>query len=207
MAYESLPILKQRFFDDNGNPLSGGKLWSYIAGTSSVTPSGTFGDVLGSSSNTNPVILDGNGEANVYMLVGGGAYKFVLTDANDVVKWTVDNINVSSADTPSGWTSYAVTDGQAATILTDQTINFTTHTSVIMDVEIKRGTTVISNLTLAIQTLNGTGRLIVGPTLDSEAHGVTFSITQASTVAQLLAALDSGAGNGSIKISRRLIAV
>lgn len=85
---ELLQPLKARFFDSNGNPLSGGKLYSYIAGTS--TPLATFTDKSGLAANTNPVILDANGEADVW--TAAQSYKFVLMDADDVVQWTVDNV-------------------------------------------------------------------------------------------------------------------
>jgi hypothetical protein len=48
------PVLKQRFFDSNGDPLVGGKLYSYIAGT--ATPAATYIDSSGSTPNTNPII-------------------------------------------------------------------------------------------------------------------------------------------------------
>lgn len=82
------PELKQRFFDSNGAPLVGGKLYSYQAGT--TTPLATASDQAGTS-NANPIILNGNGECSVW-LDPNQAYKFVLADSNDVVQWTVDNV-------------------------------------------------------------------------------------------------------------------
>lgn len=87
-----LPILKSRFFDSNGNPLAGGKLFSYQAGTS--TPAATYTDQSGISANTNPVILDANGEANIW--IKPGYLKFILTDKDDVVIYTVDKVGQSS---------------------------------------------------------------------------------------------------------------
>ena len=83
-----IPNLRQQFFDNNGDPLAGGKLFSYIAATS--TPLETFTDATGLVPNTNPVILNANGEADVW--IGQSAYKFVLTDAADVEIKTVDNV-------------------------------------------------------------------------------------------------------------------
>lgn len=77
-----------RAFDANGNPLAGGKLYSYAAG--STTPVATYTDASGGTENTNPVILDANGEAPVWL--GQDAYKFVLKDANDATLWTADGI-------------------------------------------------------------------------------------------------------------------
>lgn len=195
-----LPVLKQRFFDSNGDPLAGGKLYSYLAGT--VTPLGTFTDQSGLVSNTNPVILDADGYADVW--VGGGSYKFVLADADDVVLWTVDNVTGPDVAAQTAWTEHAITAGQAATALTGETVNFALYSSAIYDVEIIRGTTIFSNGTLAVQNVNGTGRVVTGLFLANEAHGVTFSVTQASLVATLRAAVNAGS-NGTIKLSRRLV--
>ena len=196
------PVYKFREFDDNGDPLAGGKLYSYIAGT--TTPLSTYTDSGALSANTNPVILDADGRADVWL--GSGTYKFVLKDSADVTLWTVDNIlSDASASTTTGWAEHAVTDAQSATDLTSETIDFASYSSAYYDVEIIRGTTVISNGTLAIQDLNGTGRVVVGGMLAEEAHGVTFTVSQTGTVAQLRAALDTGAGNGTIKLRRKLI--
>lgn len=86
------PFLKQRFSDVNGNPLVGGKLFSYTAGT--TTPRSTFTDQTGLVPNTNPVILDANGEANVW--IGNGFYKFVLMNSVDVVQYTIDRVSVGT---------------------------------------------------------------------------------------------------------------
>lgn len=85
------PTPKQQFFTAGGVPLVGGKLYTYAAGTS--TPLATYQDFSGVVSNTNPVILDSRGEANVW-LSPSDAYKFVLTDSADALIWTVDNINI-----------------------------------------------------------------------------------------------------------------
>lgn len=80
-----------RAFDANGVPLAGGKLYSYAAGSS--TPLATYADALNSAPNTNPVILDASGSAKVFL--ASANYKLVLTDANGVQQWTVDNITGS----------------------------------------------------------------------------------------------------------------
>ena len=50
-------------FDDNGNPLVGGKLYTYAAGTSNAQA--TYSDVSLSVANANPVVLDKIGRAHV----------------------------------------------------------------------------------------------------------------------------------------------
>lgn len=82
------PTAKSQFIGADGVPLSGGKLYSYIAGT--TLPQATYTDSTGAVANTNPVILDSRGEANVWL--GEATYKFRLTDADDVEIWTVDYV-------------------------------------------------------------------------------------------------------------------
>jgi microcystin-dependent protein len=82
------PLGRYRAFDANGNPLAGGKLYTYEAGTS--TPKATYTDNTTNTANTNPVVLDADGYADVWLDVGG--YKFELTNAAGAVQWTKDNI-------------------------------------------------------------------------------------------------------------------
>lgn len=80
-----------QFFDDSGNPLSGGKLYTYSAGT--TTPATTYTDNTGTTSNANPVVLDAAGRvAQEIWLTDSLLYKFVLKTSNDVTIWTKDNI-------------------------------------------------------------------------------------------------------------------
>jgi len=60
-----------------GIPLPGGQLSSFVAGTS--TPQATYTDSTMSTPNTNPVILNANGQAPVW-LNPSLVYKFVLQD-------------------------------------------------------------------------------------------------------------------------------
>lgn len=82
------PAPKLQFFDANGNPLVGGKLYSYAAGT--TTPQPTYTGNTTTTANTNPVILNSRGEAGVWL--SSSYYKLKLTDSNDVEIWTVDNV-------------------------------------------------------------------------------------------------------------------
>ncbi len=113
---------------------------------------------------------------------------------------------IISAANFSTWVEHAVTDGQSAGDLGGETIDSDEYSSGILEYEVIRGTTVIANGRLSMQCLNGTWRVETG-SYEGDLHGVTFSVTQATTVAQLQAALDVGAGNGTIKISRRLVPV
>lgn len=102
------PSPKMQFFDANGNPLVGGKLYTYSAGTTS--PLATYTDSTGGSANTNPIILDSRGEANVWL--GVGSYKMVLKDSVDSLIWTVDNI-LGAPSSNAALVALAASDGSS----------------------------------------------------------------------------------------------
>ncbi len=84
-----------RWFDANGNPLAGGKVETYEAGTS--TPLKTFPDydaaLAGANWNANPVILDANGAAQIW--VQARFYKIIVKDSADTVLYSQDNVGVA----------------------------------------------------------------------------------------------------------------
>ena len=89
MSYSLSPLLKPRFFTNSTNaPLFGGKLFTYLSGT--TTPAVSYSDGDGTE-NTNPIILDANGECDLY-LDDDIAYRLILKDANDVVYFDRDNL-------------------------------------------------------------------------------------------------------------------
>jgi hypothetical protein len=76
MTALSAPPLKQKFYDVDGvTPLAGGRVFTYATGT--TTPQATYSDYAGTSANSNPVILDANGEATIY-LTPGVVYDFLV---------------------------------------------------------------------------------------------------------------------------------
>ena len=115
-----MPSPKFTIFDNSGNPVSGGKLCSYVAGT--TTPANTYTDSTLTSANTNPVVADSAGRATVF-LSSGSSYKFVArlagsdsTCATGTVLWTVDNVLATPATTSNldvlGTAGEAVSAGQ-----------------------------------------------------------------------------------------------
>ena len=91
-----------QFFDNNGSPLSGGKLYTYSAGT--TTPQTTYTSSSGAIANSNPIVFDAAGRvpgSSEIWLSSGVSYKFVLKTSNDVLLGTWDNI------TPSGDPSFS----------------------------------------------------------------------------------------------------
>lgn len=82
-----------QFFSNNGVPLAGGKVFSYLAGT--TTPVATYTTYTGLSAHPNPIILDSAGRVpsggEIWLKDGDTSdYKFVLKDANDVLIATYD---------------------------------------------------------------------------------------------------------------------
>jgi microcystin-dependent protein len=84
-----------RAFDASGNPLAGGKLYTYASGTS--TPLAVYTDALLTIPAANPVVLDANGESTIYV-EAGVAYKFVLKSSADVTQWTIDPYEIASPE-------------------------------------------------------------------------------------------------------------
>jgi hypothetical protein len=76
------PCFRQQFFDSNGDPLAGGFIYTYQAGT--TTPLVTYTDASGDpgSENENPIELDASGSCRIW-LDPTLSYKFVITDADD----------------------------------------------------------------------------------------------------------------------------
>jgi hypothetical protein len=81
------------FFDNSGNVLTGGKLNTYLAGT--TTPVVAYTTSAGNVPWSNPIVLNAAGRVSgsgEIWLTSGITYKFVLTDSNDVLIATYDNI-------------------------------------------------------------------------------------------------------------------
>jgi len=92
-----------QFFDNNGNPLAGGKLYTYAAGT--TTPLATYTTSVGNVAHTNPIILDSAGRVpggQIWLTDGSVDYKFLLETSFSVLVGTFDNIpstpSVSASD-------------------------------------------------------------------------------------------------------------
>ena len=95
MAVNLSPVggVAAQFFTNTGAVLTGGKLYTYAAGT--TTPVATFTNSSGGTAWTNPIILDAagrvSGSGEIWLTVGTN-YKFVLRDSNDVLIGTYDNV-------------------------------------------------------------------------------------------------------------------
>ena len=94
MAVNLSPVggVAAQFFDNDGNVLSGGKIFTYTAGTS--TPAVTYTNASGAIAHPNPIILNSAGRVPTgeIWLTDGISYKFVINNSNDVLIGTYDNI-------------------------------------------------------------------------------------------------------------------
>lgn len=134
------PTAKAQFIDAAGIPLAGGFLYTYAAGT--TTPQATYTDSTAATANSNPIILDSRGEANIWL--GSATYKFKLCDSTNTEIWTVDNISAPTTalspvlsgnvviDTNSSGT--ALTINQSGTGPLIKSVNPTTPTTVYFTV-------------------------------------------------------------------------
>lgn len=95
---QQVDVLLAGIYDNVGNPLSGGKIYTYYAGT--TTPLAIYSAADKSAYATNPVILDANGRAKVW---AEGTYKFVVKTPADVSVDTFDNLVYGVADENSIW--------------------------------------------------------------------------------------------------------
>lgn len=80
-----------QFFDNNGNPLSGGFIYTYAAGT--TTPAATYTSSTGLTANTNPIVLDSAGRTpSEIWFTEGSSYKFILRNSAGTLIGTYDNL-------------------------------------------------------------------------------------------------------------------
>lgn len=82
-----------QFFTNNGTPLTGGKIYTYLAGT--TTPVTTYTSSSGGTAHSNPIVLDAAGRVpsgGEIWLTDGISYKFVLKTSTDTLIATYDNI-------------------------------------------------------------------------------------------------------------------
>ena len=86
-----------QFFDNNGVILSGGKIYTYAAGT--TTPQATYTSVSGATPHANPIILDSAGRVpgGELWLTDGLGYKIVIETSLSVLIGTYDNVFPSDA--------------------------------------------------------------------------------------------------------------
>lgn len=115
-----------QFFDNAGNPLAGGRIFTYTAGTTSLQP--VYTNINGTTPHTNPIILDSAGRVPAEIWLSEAvSYKFILQNAAGAQIGTYDDIsgvndltiagiswaNVTS--TPTTLAGYGITDALSTT--------------------------------------------------------------------------------------------
>jgi len=97
MAGSLLPEPKQQFFNDIGEPLFGGQIFTYAAGT--LTPKATYQDEALATLNQNPVPINARGEVVMY---GNGSYRVILKDSFGNTIYDRDDITISDLSASNG---------------------------------------------------------------------------------------------------------
>jgi hypothetical protein len=116
-----------QFFDNSGQVLTGGKLYTYAAGT--TTPAVTYTSNSGLTAQPNPIVLNAAGrvpDSGEIWLTDSILYKFALKDSTDVQIATWDNIvGINSNFISYGAQSQTITATQAQTIFNLTTVTYT----------------------------------------------------------------------------------
>lgn len=135
MAVNLSPVggVAAQFFDNNGNVLTGGKIYTYASGT--TTNQATYTNASGATAHTNPIILDAAGRVpgGEIWLTDNSQYKFVIKSSTEVLIGTYDNI----IGINSNFLNYSVqeeiqtaTAGQTVFVLS--TVTYTPGTNTLM---------------------------------------------------------------------------
>lgn len=92
------PYVRIRELDANGNPLAGGKLYTYRSGTSTAKQTYSDGD---GTANANPVVLDSEGSADVW-IDDDEPYRFRLESSTGALRWQRDGVTNASGSVLRG---------------------------------------------------------------------------------------------------------
>jgi len=176
--------------DTSGQPLANGKVYTYAAGT--TTPVALFTASDKSTSATNPLILDGNGKAQVW---ADGRYKFVVKTSAEVTLYTLDNLLYGFDDTTVlyGGTSTGAANAQVVSVPATVTSYANGQTvSFIAGYTNTGATTLQFNSLSAVNLVKGptpsslqAGDLIAGQLYTATYHGGAFRLTDYPTVADV----------------------
>lgn len=171
-----MPVPKQQFFDSNGNPLNGGKLYTCVVGvtcdsTTTTYLKNTYTDSTGSTPNSNPVVLDSAGRASVWL---SGYYKMALYSSSGTLVWSVDNVS-STSGVQNTWevdaTNYGTGTFTDATIDACLTAIGTVNKTVVV---LKPGTWVISGSKNWAAYTNVIFKIPTGSTLSHGAYTIAM---------------------------------
>lgn len=209
-----------QFFDDNGNPLTGGKVYTYAAGTTTLLA--TYTTSAGTVANTNPIILDAAGRtANETWLVAGTLYKFIVKTSADVLIGTYDGLPAINDPYSINSLLSSVTGTNA--IAANATPAITAYAAGVMysfvaaNTNTAAATLSINGLATKSITKNGTvalsaGDIQVGKLTLVQYDGTTFqlmnNIVYGGSVSNLVTAIsaaDGGTGRSTLTLNNVLL--
>lgn len=212
MAVKLSPLFNDApYVDSSGNPVSGGLVYTYTAGSS--TPETTYTTSLGNVSNANPIVLNSAGYPSAsgsqvqVWLTSGVSYKFTLKTSAGVEIWTRDNISGINDTTVSQdqWQSGATPTYISATsfsLVGDQTTTY--HPGRRLKTTNSGGTiysTIVTSVFAAVTTItvvNDSG------TLDSGLSAVSYGLLSSTNPSTPLLTDDYPVVSGSSDKTKKL---
>lgn len=177
-VFASVP--KLQFFDSNGDPLSGGKVYTYEVGTTTnkaTYPSLADADA-GTNANANPVILDSRGEAVVCLT---GPTKFKVDDSSDNNIYTVDNY-------------YTSTNGVIYDSNGNEVLELTATSSAVNNIEVKNEATGVN------AEVNASGEATRGITLRDSNGNELLTLTSVASAVNFID-IDNGATGEGVTLT------
>jgi len=209
MAYYQSPIAFQlQSFTNQGVILSGGLIYTYLAGT--TTSQSTYTDSTASVLNANPIVLDSSGRLTTSVWVTGGvSLKIIIKDSSGNTLATVDNIaginditlSLASPGTIGGTTPGAATftTVTANTSVTSALGTFTTLSSTTLsgNLSVTGNTTLGDTATSDLVTINaycGIGRA------PNSNYRVIITGEDSSSTKYALGVWDTGTTNNLLRI-------
>ena len=103
MSLFVMPMPVMQWLDDDGKPLAGGFVYTFAAGT--TTPLATYFDSAGAVPHTNPIVLDAEGKATIFLLPA-----FYKIDVRNALGVPIDGYPQDNISTLSGSTTVDFTD-------------------------------------------------------------------------------------------------
>jgi len=154
-----LELLKGQFFDSDGDPLTGGLIYTYQVGT--TTAKATYTSASADTEQANPIVLNSRGEADSD-IYGDGYYKIVLKTSGGSTIWTIASvcgINTTSLTTIGDYSN----DFDAAV-----TAISSTETTLYVDAASTMSTSVSAPATLTVV-------IEKGGSIDMDGNALTFA--------------------------------
>jgi len=96
-AAVQIDFLASGLTDSSGNPLSGGLVYAYAAGTTNAKD--TYTSPTMATAHPNPIVLDTYGRALAF---GSGRYKFIIKTATGTTLYTWDGLTYANTTFVSG---------------------------------------------------------------------------------------------------------